>query len=107
MENKLTETELNQFLCELKSTKIQDAEETLTGIRNRVVAHLDKNRFKFDDKISLSQIKSLMDFGKKVINKIYLSLTGSEFMFNHLTYSGLETMVNNIAELQEKNKNNA
>ncbi len=104
--NKITQEELRQYCSELENNEILEAREALKGIRNRVVAHLDKNRHKYDDKIKISQIVTLMTFGKKVINRIYFSLTGSEFMFNHLKFSGIRTIVNTISELQE-NKSNA
>jgi|AntAceMinimDraft_3_1070362.scaffolds.fasta_scaffold08459_2 hypothetical protein len=105
-QNKITQEELRQYCFELENNEILEARLALKGIRNRVVAHLDKNRHKYDDKIKITQIVTLMTFGKKVINRIYSSLTGTEFMFNHLKFSGIETIVNTISELQENNKKN-
>ena len=74
-------SELDGFSCVI---------DNLKGVRDKYFAHLDKNYMNNLQSVlaefpisSLYDLKALLDFASKFLNKVHLYLTGDNFTFSH------------------------
>ncbi len=100
-ENKIELNVLQSYEAELKEKKYTETIEALDSLRSKFVAHLDANRENYISEIKTDQVKLLISFGKKFLNEVNNALIGGDFLFNYFAYSGLNTIVGEIIDLQK------
>ncbi len=98
--NQIPIEKINELQNRLDQPEYIEALKTLDSVRSKFVAHIDNNRFSFEKRITKDHVTILIEYGKEMFNIVWLSLDGSEFMFNHLRFNGINSIVNKILDIE-------
>ncbi len=99
--NRIELSRLKAFQKDLEDNKLKETLTTLYNLREKFIAHLDNNSKDYLSTLNIEKVKLLMDFGEKCLTETYYSLCDGKYLFNHLQFSGIETITNKILELKE------
>jgi len=101
-ENKIDLDVLKNYELKLKEEKFIEAIKALDTLRSKFIAHLDSNRINYNDKITTEHVELLMFIGGRFLKEANNALIGGSFIFNLFSYSGINTIVDEIIDLQQE-----
>jgi hypothetical protein len=96
---------IKDLQLKFEQKNIQESIKALNILRTKFVAHIDADRHLFNDEINTWQVELLIILGHEILSEVENSLTGETTYFNYFKFSGLESIVKKIKNLQEIKRN--